>query len=55
MSIGTKVLTGDPISVSQAQALISRLLKSNAEEVLAEVDRSGLRGRGGAGFPLAKN
>ena len=43
----------DAIEAGAYQAL-GRALQSNASDVLAAVDRSGLRGRGGAGFPTGR-
>ena len=46
----------DPLSISDYQALggwvgLQRALTMSGEQIVAEVTESGLRGRGGAGFP----
>jgi len=44
----------DYISVGGYQALAKALFEMTPEQVVDEVDRSGLRGRGGAGFPTGR-
>jgi len=47
-------LIEDYILVDGYQALAKALFDMTAEEVIHEIDSSGLRGRGGAGFPTGK-
>lgn len=51
--LGTPVLSAQPEAINEYFALWSACLKKNPEELLAELQASGLRGRGGAGFPTA--
>ncbi len=44
----------DTIAFGGYQALAKALTGMTSEEVLAEIERSGLRGRGGAGFPTGR-
>ncbi|MCX7702763.1 MAG: NADH-quinone oxidoreductase subunit NuoF [Planctomycetota bacterium] len=44
----------DYISVGGYQALAKALFEMTPEQVLVEVEKSGLRGRGGAGFPTGR-
>jgi NADH-quinone oxidoreductase subunit F len=45
---------GDYIACGGYRALAKALAAMSPEEVIAEVERSGLRGRGGGGFPTAR-
>lgn len=47
------VLTGAPIDAGQFAVLFQEVLKKGADQALAEIKKSGIRGRGGAGFPMA--
>jgi NADH-quinone oxidoreductase subunit F len=60
-----RLLTGDSLRIDPTriedyiladgyQALTKALFDMTAEEVIQEIDTSGLRGRGGAGFPTGK-
>ncbi|NMB42107.1 MAG: FAD-dependent oxidoreductase [Firmicutes bacterium] len=44
----------DFLSMGGYSALQKALLKMTPDEVIREIDKSGLRGRGGAGFPTAR-
>ncbi|MBL7766688.1 MAG: NAD(P)H-dependent oxidoreductase subunit E [Chitinophagaceae bacterium] len=50
---GTAILTESFTDVDSYYALLKECLKKNPEELLSELSVSGLRGRGGAGFPSA--
>ena len=50
---GTQVLTETFPGIAQYYALLEDALQRDAEELLNELKSSGLRGRGGAGFPIA--
>ena len=51
-NIGASVLTSSSIDLEAAVNIVDRLLSSDGEELLTEIKTSGLRGRGGAGFPI---
>ena len=51
--IGTRVLTGDAPEIDAYYALLKAALAKAPDELLNELKISGLRGRGGAGFPIA--
>lgn len=51
--LGTAVLTAPFPGVSSYYNLLHESLKKSPEDLLAELKISGLRGRGGAGFPTA--
>jgi len=44
----------DYLALGGYQALKKAVLEMTPQDVIAEIDRAGLRGRGGAGFPTAK-
>ncbi len=46
------ILTGEPASVEEMYPLFLKVLKQGREEALAEIKKSSVRGRGGAGFPM---
>lgn len=52
-SIGTPVLTADFPGVDTYYETLAIALKSSPESLIAELKTSGLRGRGGAGFPIS--
>lgn len=52
-SYGTAVLTTAFPGINEYYSLLAEALKKPADELLAELKISGLRGRGGAGFPIA--
>lgn len=52
-SIGTAVLTSPFPGTEQFYGALGKALKMKPEELLAELKTSGLRGRGGAGFPIS--
>lgn len=51
-SIGEPVLTGEFAGMGEYAKLLKKTLRISSEDVLAEVKNSGVRGRGGAGFPM---
>ncbi|HOZ52742.1 MAG TPA: NADH-ubiquinone oxidoreductase-F iron-sulfur binding region domain-containing protein [Chitinophagaceae bacterium] len=51
--IGTKVLTTEAESISSYYELLKLSLQKSPESLLEEIKISGLRGRGGAGFPMS--
>lgn len=52
-SIEPAILTGKPLTTDDAATLIRTCLSGKPDALWQEVKSSGLRGRGGAGFPLA--
>jgi NADH-quinone oxidoreductase subunit F len=51
-SVGTAVLTREFPGVAKFYEVLGKALKMTADELLQELKTSGLRGRGGAGFPI---
>ena len=52
-SMGKGILTAEAPSPDACLQTLHQLLESDRDQLLAEISTSGLRGRGGAGFPLA--
>ena len=52
-SIGTPILTNSFEGIDSYYKLLETVLKTPADDLLNELKISGLRGRGGAGFPIA--
>lgn len=52
-SIGTPILTNPFEGIDSYYKLLETVLKTPADDLLSELKISGLRGRGGAGFPIA--
>lgn len=50
---GTAVLTGGFPGIPTYYSIFKKTLQLPAEDLLNELNKSGLRGRGGAGFPIA--
>lgn len=44
----------DYISIGGYSALIKAIMKMNSQEIIEEIKKSGLRGRGGGGFPTGR-
>ena len=51
--IGTPILTGDPLTLKNFREILGSCLHTGHESLLNELTVSGLRGRGGAGFPIS--
>ncbi|MEP7196011.1 MAG: NADH-ubiquinone oxidoreductase-F iron-sulfur binding region domain-containing protein [Saprospiraceae bacterium] len=51
--LGTKILTDNPISNEELIQGLKNILSKGATKALEEIKLSGLRGRGGAGFPIS--
>lgn len=51
--LGTQVLTKPFSNIEEYYELLQRALQKTPDELLSEIKTSGLRGRGGAGFPTA--
>lgn len=52
-SYGTPVLTTSFPGIKEYYKILADVLKTSADDLLTELKTSGLRGRGGAGFPTA--
>ena len=52
-SLGTPVLTEEFPGIDEFYKILADCLKKTPNELLAELKTSGVRGRGGAGFPMA--
>lgn len=52
-SYGTAVLTAPFPGIKEYYSLLEKVLNTPADDLLSELKTSGLRGRGGAGFPIA--
>lgn len=52
-ALGARVLTAEFPGLEDFYKTLSEALKKSPDELLAEIKASGLRGRGGAGFPTA--
>jgi NADH-quinone oxidoreductase subunit F len=50
---GTAILTAQPRNLASYQGLLKKWLSTPAEQLHQELIASGLKGRGGAGFPMA--
>jgi len=50
--IGTPILTGQEIDLDSFRSSLEKVLNFDEEALLTEIKKSGLRGRGGAGFPI---
>ena len=50
--IGPQVLTSNDLTLSEVKVALTNLFKLGREKALDEIKTSGLRGRGGAGFPI---
>lgn len=51
-NVSNPVLTGNPLSPADFAKMMQEVLKKGPESALAEIKKSGIRGRGGAGFPM---
>ncbi len=50
---GAGILTSAPLTIEDCRAVLTKMLATDPEAILSEIKISGLRGRGGAGFPIA--
>src|SRR5690606_14942737 len=50
---GTSILTHHGLTLEDADALLKKILHGDAGKYIEEIKTSGLRGRGGAGFPMS--
>ena len=50
--IGTPLLTSSTLDIAGVSHALNRLVHTDGEALLGEIKSSGLRGRGGAGFPI---
>ena len=53
-SKGTPVLTAPSPDINNLQSLLQAIAQQTPEEALSQLEASGVRGRGGAGFPMAR-
>lgn len=53
-ALGEALLTSPDPGPSEMASVVQSLLRLSPEELLSEVHASGLRGRGGAGFPIGR-
>ena len=53
LSYGTPILTEDFTDIKSFYKILEQSLKKSSDELLSELKTSGLRGRGGAGFPMS--
>lgn len=51
--IGTPILTAPELDDAALSLFISELMVRSKEDILEQIKKSGLRGRGGAGFPIS--
>ena len=49
---GHDILTGKPYTIADCKAALEKMFGISPEKLLEEIKSSGLRGRGGAGFPI---
>lgn len=49
---GAGILSGATYSLEQCTAIVKKLLATPSDKLLEEIKTAGLRGRGGAGFPI---
>lgn len=51
--LGRQILTGPARTTAEIRSLFQSVLARQSSDILSEIRTSGLRGRGGAGFPIA--
>lgn len=52
-ALGHCILTGEQVNLDEVKKILTAIYQKPAEAILTEIKSSGLRGRGGAGFPIA--